>query len=66
MTMKNALRLVALVGVMFLVSWIGSPKPAYALPYCDNLAGGPCSPEGKMIECISGHCWCTYGLWECI
>jgi len=64
--MKNTLRLVALMGVLFLASLALSPRPAYALPYCDNLAGGPCSPDGKMITCNWGHCFCTDGLWECI
>ena len=41
MKMKKTLRLVALMGAMLLASWALSPRPAYALPYCDNLAGGP-------------------------
>ena len=47
MNMKKTLRLVALMGAMLLASWALCPRPAYALPYCDNLAGGPCSPDGE-------------------
>lgn len=72
--MKTSLRLVTLLGVMYLVSWALSPRPAYAFPSCENLSGGPCSPDGRMINCtwtssdptFPGHCFCTDGLWECI
>jgi len=70
--MKKLFRLVFLAGVIGLASWALSITPAYALGSCENINGGPCSPEGKTLRCLwnpddggQGLCICTDGLWSC-
>jgi hypothetical protein len=67
---KRIARLVLLALLALLASWSLSVPPAYALASCDNLQGGPCSPEGRTLRCLwsdggQGLCICTDGLWSC-
>ncbi|HEX4962983.1 MAG TPA: hypothetical protein VF173_19275 [Thermoanaerobaculia bacterium] len=71
--MKKALRFVSLVAAVALVAFALNLKPAYALGSCENINGGPCSPNGKTLRCLwnpndgdQGLCICTDGLWDCL
>jgi len=68
--MKKLIRLVFLVGVVGLASWAVNTAPVHALGSCDNINGGPCSPDGRTLRCYwndggEGLCVCTDGLWSC-
>ena len=66
-------RLVFLAGVIGLASLpLLDITPAYAYgPICQNIQGGPCSPEGREQRCVDaldggpGLCVCNEGLWNC-
>jgi hypothetical protein len=68
--MKNAFRLALLLALAFAAFWMSTPKPAYALPTCDNLDGRSCLREGQGIACNwlgggGGACVCFEGTWSC-
>lgn len=68
--MKRLARLVLLALLVLLASWSLSAPPAYALASCDNLQGGTCFPEGKILRCLwngggQGICDCEGGHWSC-
>jgi hypothetical protein len=68
--MKKTFRLLFLVGALALTVWTLNAKPVYALGSCDNINGGPCSPEGRTLRCTwsdgaPGLCVCMDALWSC-
>jgi hypothetical protein len=70
---KTLVRLAFLAGVLGLASSpLLDPTPAYGHgPFCQNLNGGPCSPEGREQSCTDGYdggpglCVCNDSLWSC-
>jgi len=66
--MKNAIRLAIALALAFATFWASTPRPAHALPTCDNLDGRSCLREGQGIPCNwlgGGACVCFEGAWSC-
>lgn len=72
--MKNALRLLVLVGVISL-SWFAAERPLYAIQSCLIKDGAACSQPGanglcslydEGMQCTWIYpCWCDQGYWRC-
>lgn len=65
--MKRSWQLVALVAILSLASWLGSPGMARAFtPNCANYQGKTCSPDDPLFLCgwpgnpATYVCECTY------
>lgn len=62
--MKRLSLLALLVAILAVTAWIGDPQPAHAMPFCADLNGQPCSPEGQQLSCRRangslGGCACS-------
>lgn len=67
--MKRVSLLAALVGVLTLTAWLGSARPAAAIPSCNELDGGICT-QGSSVSCrwyggAFGFCGCPNDTWIC-
>jgi hypothetical protein len=70
--MKTSLRLTLLLGLLLLIGWIATDKPAMAVPVCDSLAGRSC--QGSLtVSCTwldgsPGFCTCDTEIhhWDCV
>lgn len=62
--------LAGIIGLAFVLLLAITPAYAHG-PICQNLEGGPCSPDGSQRSCVDaidggpGLCICTDGLWDC-
>ncbi len=62
--MKKALRFAALLGILGLTVWSAGDRPAWALEYCSDVHGTPCSPHRSERPCLNddeslGGCICA-------
>ena len=67
--MKKSLKLLLLVAVLAVCTWIGRPNSAdAAYKYCWQMTN--CSPNGAWTACWSANaelfrCFCVNGWWDC-
>lgn len=73
--MKNGLRLLTLVTVLAVTSWLASSSTAsaYFYPPCSQVSGRACHEQGAVNHCVEGmipmvcECQPQYGfLWYCM
>ena len=70
--MKNSIRLALAALALVLTALASTPKPAHALPVCNNINGRACFAPGKIWQCTwvggaPGWCFCDPDTltWEC-
>jgi hypothetical protein len=69
-TFSRLVFLAGVIGLTFLPLVDLTPAQA-AGPICQNIQGGPCSPEGRERSCVDGIdggpgiCVCSDGIWDC-
>lgn len=70
--MKNSIRLAFAALALMLTALASTPRPAHALPVCDNLDGWTCSAPNKTQQCSwvgGGGGWCICDpdtlTWSC-
>lgn len=66
--MKRVSLFAALVGVLTLTAWLGTARPAHAMPSCDELSGASCTSGSISCRWSNGSfgaCSCFFGRWIC-
>lgn len=66
--MKRVSLFAALAGVLTLTAWLGTARPAQAVPSCDELNNSSCTSGTTSCRWSGGgfgFCSCYFGNWIC-
>lgn len=68
--MSTRIKLILLIPLLSLMTWLASPRPTYANRSCADTAGTSCGREGSERTCelpdgSTGFCICERVGWLC-